>query len=169
MRGVLSRRPSEASLLAIVMFASLVVLAGRIVQIHLQFTNPEDRLELTMQHTVSQMLFVPLAYYGMAALGTYLSRLCGGQGSWREGRAAFFWAALVAAPIIALSLLVPLFMAGVPPEVSTVTAQVGAVFFTWALAQCFAEAFGFARTWLVFASFCVPALLIFVVVWLSRS
>jgi hypothetical protein len=43
--------------------------------------------------------------------------------------------------------------------------QVGPVFFAWALAQCYAEAFGFARAWAVFAVIAALVLLIVGAAW----
>ena len=169
MRGVLASRPSEAALLAFMLGGLLIVLAGKIIQIQILYASPEDRNDLVQSEAYAMLFWRSLAYYGMAALATLIARACGGQGAWKDGRAAFFWAVLVSAPVLLLSALLPLLLTGVPPEVATVTAQVGAVFFTWALAQCFAETFGFARTWIVCAAFCAPALLIFAAGWLMRG
>ena len=169
MRRLLDRRPSEATLLIIMVTGILIVMAGRVVQTQMLYANPEDRADVIQSMIYSMLFLLPLFYYAMAALGSAVARACGGQAGWREGRAAFFWAVLVAAPVQVLSAIVPLMLAGVPPEVSTVTAQVGGVFFAWALAQCFAEAFGFARTWVVFVAVCMPFMLIFAAAWLMRG
>ena len=169
MRRFLDRNPNEATLLIVMVTGILIVMAGRVVQTQLLYANPDDRSDVIQSMIYSMLFLLPLFYYGMAAVGSAVARACGGQGGWRDGRAAFFWAVLVAAPIQVLSAILPLFLAGVPPEVSTVTAQVGGVFFAWALAQCFAEAFGFARTWLVFVAVCMPFMLIFAAAWLMRG
>ena len=169
MRRLLDRKPSEATLLIIMVTGILIVMAGRVVQIQLLYANAEDRADILQSMIYSMLFLMPLFYYAFAAIGSAIARACGGQGGWRDGRAAFFWAVLVAAPVQVLSAVLPLFLAGVPPEVSTVTAQIGGVFFAWALAQCFAEAFGFARTWLVFVLVCMPFMLIWAAAWLMRG
>src|SRR5690625_3107221 len=80
-----------------------------------------------------------------AAFGTVLARAFSGQGGWHEGRAAFFWAALVSSPVLLLSGLLPLAFPGAPGVAIGIGTQIGPVFFAWALAQCYAEAFGFRR------------------------
>lgn len=169
-RAVLEANPAEAKLLVILMLAMALIFCARIVQIHVQFQNPDDRLELIMQQMVSQLLFLPLFYYGLAALVTAVSRLCGGVGGWKNGRVAVFWSTLVAAPVVLMSLLLPLVTTAWPMAIlPVVIAQLGSVFLAWALAQSIAAAFEFTRTWLVFACVCLPAAVLFVVAWLLRS
>ena len=149
MRGVLDSHPSEARLLAYAMIAAAFLLAGRIAGLLTSSTG--DVMARVLEQTVSLLFFLPLAYFGLAALGTWLARLAGGQGGWADGRAAFFWAALVSAPLILASALGQIAMAGAGPTVKAVIGQIGAVFFAWALANCFAETFGFASVWKVLA------------------
>ena len=161
MRGVLASRPSEGRLLAYALLAAALLLAGRIATLTIAArASAAELLPQVAAQAASMLFFVPLVYYGLAALGTALARACGGRGGWRDGRAAFFWAALVSAPVVILSSLVALALAAAPPALAVAVAQVGPVFFAWALAQCFAEAFGFTRSWAVFAAIGAVALLI---------
>lgn len=161
MRGVLESRPSEGRLLAYAMLAAAILLAGRIAALTIAAgAAVADVLPQVSAQVASLMFFVPLLYYGLAALGTALAKAFGGRGGWRDGRAAFFWAALVSAPVMVLSGLAALALGAAPGVLAVAVVQLGPVFFAWALAQCFAEAFGFARSWAVFASIGVVVLLI---------
>ena len=162
MRGVLESRPSEGRLLAYALLAAALLLAGRIATLSVVAQSGAADLPPRVAAQVASMLFfVPLVYYLLAALGTALAKAFRGRGSWRDGRAAFFWAALVSAPVVVLSSLTALALDAVPPALSVAVAQVGPVFFGWALAQCFSEAFGFTRSWAVFAT--IGALVLLVV------
>jgi hypothetical protein len=153
MRGLLESRPSEGRLLAYAFLATGLLLAGRIVTLTIAAqASVTDLLPQVSAQAASMLFFVPLVYYLLAALGTALARGFRGRGSWRDGRAAFFWAALVSAPVVVLSGFAALALDGAPRALTVGIAQVGPVFFAWALAQCFAEAFGFARSWVVFAA-----------------
>ena len=136
------------------------MLAGRIATLTIAArASVVDLLPLVAAQTASMLFFVPLVYYLLAAVGTALAKACSGRGSWRDGRAAFFWAALVSAPAVVLSGLAALTLDGAPRALVAGVAQIGPVFFAWALAQCFAETFGFARSWAVFAAIGAAVLL----------
>ncbi len=161
MRGVLESRPSEGRLLAYAFLAAGLLLAGRIATLTIVArAGVVDLLPQVVAQTASMLFFVPLVYYLLAGLGTALARVFRGRGSWRDGRAAFFWAALVSAPVVVLSGLAALTLDGAPRALVAGMAQLGPVFFAWALAQCFAAAFGFARGWAVFATIGAVVLLI---------
>lgn len=151
MRGVLASRPSESKLLVFAMLAATILLVGRITQELMLGTQGTALSEKISAEVVSLMFFLPLFYYALAALGTMLAKLFRGQGNWWEGRAAFFWAALVSAPILMLSSLAAVSFGSLGPVASMVAGQLGAIFFAWALAQCYAEAFAFRRSWAVLA------------------
>jgi hypothetical protein len=165
MRGVLDSQPSEGRLFAYALIAAAIVLIGRITDILAAEPPGDARLDMISGQVVSMLFFVPLIYYVLAAAGTGIARLFGGIGTWKTGRAAFFWAALVSAPVLLLTALganaVP---ADLQPLVVLLT-QLGQVVFAWALAQCFAEAFGFTRTWAVFAAIAGAAFAIILTVW----
>ncbi|MEM7059417.1 MAG: hypothetical protein AAF557_17675 [Pseudomonadota bacterium] len=148
MRGVLDSQPSEPRLLAYIMIAAMVLLAGRLVQ--LSFAGGEQVLASSLAQTVSLLFFMPLACYGLAALGTWVSRKFGGVGNWSNGRAAFFWATLVSSPVTTGAALFQVVL-GTDGLAHQVVGQIGSVFLAWALAVCFAETFGFKRVLLVLA------------------
>ena len=161
-RAVLDSRPSEGKILAFGMFAGLVLFVRQMADILSQPGLLQDQTELVMQNLVSFLFFVPLAYYGVAALGTAIARLFGGTGKWYEGRVAFFWAAFLAAPVMLITGVLPLFVSGLPEPFLILVGQIGVFFFAWAISQAFAEAFSFTRTWLVLIVVCSPAILTFV-------
>ncbi len=153
MRGVLQSRPSEGRLLAYAFLAAGLLLAGRIAVLAVAArSGAVDLVPHVAAQAASMLFFVPLVYYLLAALGTVLAKAFRGRGSWRDGRAAFFWAALVSAPVVVLSGLAALALDAAPRALGAAASQVGPVFFAWALAQCFAEVFGFRRSWAVFAT-----------------
>ena len=119
--------------------------------------------------TGSMLFFVPLIYYAFAAAGTGIARLFGGQGGWQSGRAAFFWAALVSAPVILITSIAAGALADTAKALAVILTQFGQVVFAWALAQCFAEAFGFTRTWAVFAAIAVPIVAIVLGIWVLQQ
>lgn len=162
MRGVLDSRPGEGRLFAYALTAAGMLLAGRMIA--LGAARGVDPGEAAAQ-VASLLFFVPLFYYGLAALGTVLARAFGGRGGWRDGRAAFFWAALVSAPVMALTGLAALALEDAPLPLVALLGQVGPAFFGWALALCFAEAFGFARAWTVFAVIAALVMSLVAVLW----
>ena len=76
----------------------------------------------------------------------------GGGGGWRDSRAALFWAALVAAPVMLAGTLLSLLLTGVPGQTGAIAGMLGAVAFAWAVAQCISEAHGFTSAWRVLAA-----------------
>lgn len=169
MRGMLDSHPGEARLFVYALAAAAMLLAGRVLALFAVAARLNADLPGRVAAEVAAlMFFVPLAWYALAALGTILARVFGGQGGWRDGRAAFFWAALVSSPVLMASALAPLAMTGAPREALVLAGQVGPVFFAWALAQCFAEAFGFERAWTVFAVIAAIVLALLGVAWLAR-
>jgi len=145
MRAMLASGPGEARLVAYAMIAVSIQLAGRVVELAAGDTAAADLAARVTEQAVSTLFFLPLAYYALAALGTALARGFGGHGGWFEGRAAFFWAALVASPVMLLSTLASLAIGQAPGTVQLIIGQAGPVFFAWALSQSYAEAFGFRR------------------------
>lgn len=167
MRGVLDSHPTEARLLAYVMIAASILLAGRVLSLLSASTG--DLMARVLEQTVSLVFFLPLVYYGLAALGTWMARKTGGQGGWIDGRAAFFWAALVSAPLMLASTLGQIILADVGTIARSIVGQIGSVFFAWALAACFAEAFGFRHTWKVLAAIVVLIGTILMTIWLLKG
>ncbi len=161
MRAELDRDPSEGQLLFFVMLSGLIWFAGRIAVLvygPLGPVIPEDefvgRVGLEF---ISAVFFRTLAFYALAALAGLIARAAGGSGGWRDSRAALFWAALVAAPVILAANFLSLLLAGIPGQAGAIASMAGAVAFAWAVANCFAEAHGFARAWRVLAVLAVLA------------
>lgn len=171
MRGVIESRPGEGRLFAYALGAGVILLLGRLPVLLAEATAGGVGADLPGRlgaQATALLFFVPLLYYALAALGTWIARSFGGVGGWRDGRVAFFWGALVSAPVMVLSSLVPLTMPGAPDMVRALIAQAGPVFFAWALAQCYAEAFGFRRASMVLAVILVIALAVLALGGLAR-
>ncbi len=155
MRAELERDPGEGRLLFYVMLSGLIWFIGRhalLVYGPLGPVIPEDefvgRVGLEF---ISAIFFRTLAFYALAALAGLIARAAGGSGGWRDSRAALFWAALVAAPVILAATLLSLLLTGVPGQAAAIASMLGAVAFAWAVAQCIAEAHGFTSVWRVLA------------------
>lgn len=168
MRGMLSSRPGEGRLFSYALGAALVLLGGRVLA--LLAAPAEMQAELPGQiaaHAAALLIFVPLIWYALAAFGTLLARAFGGEGGWREGRAAIFWAALVSSPVLTLSGLLPFLFPAESGLAVVIGTLIGPGFFGWAVAQCYAEAFGFRRASNVLAVIALLALVMVAVFWLA--
>jgi len=156
MRAELDQAPGEPKLLAWVMLSGLIWFLGRVVVLKLgpiaPTLDPDYVVMRIGAEFVGSMFFRTLAFYGVAALAGATAMKAGGTGSWRESRAAMFWAALVAAPVMLAGTLLSVLLADAPAEVRLIARMIGALAFAWAAAQCIAEAHGFARVWLVLAA-----------------
>ncbi|MEL6998787.1 MAG: YIP1 family protein [Pseudomonadota bacterium] len=160
---VLAARPSEGTLLAIAMFVSVLLLIRQSMSVFGDDAFADNRIEVFTGHVVSTLFFVPLGLYIFAALGTLIARLFRGAGSWYEGRVALFWSCFIAAPVLTLVALLK-FLAPEAAGLGFVLLDSAAfIFILWAVAQTFAGAFQFTRSWLVFAVVCSPAFLAYVV------
>lgn len=167
MRAMLESNPGEARLLAYAVLAAMLLLVERLFRLFAEAAPGADLTPRVVEQVVSLMFFLPLAYYGLAAVATMIARALGGQGGWFQGRAAFFWAALVSAPIVVLTGLAAL--AAGPGAGAAILRQAASFFFAWALANCFAEAFGFTSTMRVLAVIVVIALVPLGLVWALAS
>ena len=156
MRAELDRGPSEGRLLFYVMLSGLIWFIGRyavLVNGPLGPVIPEGQFVGRVGlEFVSAIFFRTLAFYALAALAGAVARAAGGSGGWRDSRAALFWAALVAAPVILAATLLSLLLTGVPGQAGAIAGMLGAVAFAWAVAQCIAEAHGFTSAWRVLAA-----------------
>ena len=155
MRAELDREPSEGRLLFFAMFAGLIWFLGQAAVLAYGPLAPtltgDEFTGRVAWEFITSVLFVPLFYYVLAAIGGTLARAMGGSGSWRDSRAAFFWAALVAAPAMLGAKLLALLLAGLPGPVVGSVEMLGKVAFAWTTAHCFAEAHGFGSAWKVLA------------------
>ncbi len=153
MRAELARDPSEGRLLFYVMLSGLIWFFGRYATLVYGPLGPAIPEEVFAGRVgvefVSAVFFRTLALYALAALAGAVARAAGGGGGWRDSRAALFWAALVAAPVMLAGTFLSLLLTGIPGQAGAIAGMLGAVAFAWAVAQCFAEAHGFASAWRV--------------------
>lgn len=154
MRLELDRDPSEGRLVFYAVLSQVVWLVGRLMDLAYGPLAPEvhsDVFALRAAGNTASLFFGVLMLYGVAALAHAIARALGGTGSWRDSRAAMFWAALVAAlPTLAAHLLA-LIAFGVPGRPQQVAGMAGALILGYVLARCIAEAHGFAGFWRGFA------------------
>jgi hypothetical protein len=147
MRLELDRAPSEGRLLFYAILSGLVWFLGRAALVAWGPLGPtyppaEFRGRLAAE-LVTSVFFRTLALYALAAVAGAVARAAGGTGSWRDSRAALFWAALVAAPAILAAHLLSVLLTGAPGQAARIAGLLGAVAFGWVAAQCLAEAHGF--------------------------
>jgi hypothetical protein len=160
MRTELDRAPSEGRLLFYLVLSQIVWLIGKLMELSFGPLAPiytSDDLAREASGHVASLFFRMLLMYGLAALGHGVSRAFGGTGSWRDSRAALFWAALVAAPAILAATLLSMLVTGLSWQAGSIASMLGAVALAWALAHCLAEAHGFAGAWRVLAAVAVLA------------
>lgn len=109
MRRLLAERPSEATLLSLLLLAAVIGFVGRSFVAFGALASsgePVDpelfRAELAAE-MVGALFFAPLAVYALGALTRLAGRALGGAGDWYACRAACIWAALLSAPALALA------------------------------------------------------------------
>ncbi len=155
MRHELDRGPTEGRLLFYAVLSGLVWFLGRAALLAwgpLAPTLPPEVFRGRIAaELVTSVLFRTLALYLLAAVVGLVSRAFGGGGTWRDSRAALFWAALVAAPAILAAHLFSVLLTGVPGRAAEIAGMLGGLAFGWVAAQCIAEAQGFSSGWRVLA------------------
>jgi hypothetical protein len=174
LRDELDRAPSEGRLLFYVMLSGLIWFIGRAAVLSwgplAPIMSEDEYTGRLASEFVGALFFRTLAFYGLAGLAGLIARAAGGTGSWRDSRAAVFWAALVAAPVILAATFLSLLLADLPGQAGAIASMLGAVAFAWAAAQCLTEAHGFARGWKVLAAVAAfAALLLGIAVLLLNS
>ena len=163
MRAVLDSKPSEGRILAFGMFAALIVFIRKTTPIFQAEDVSDAQLIAFIEHLVASLFFLPLGFYLAAVLATLIAKAFRGTGSWYEGRVAFFWALFLSSVVLVLAhLSFQLLGAYLPFAVLIMIWCAAMVFCPWALAQCFAEAFNFSRTWLVFVVTCSPMIVLYI-------
>ena len=157
LRWLLSRRPSEATLLVFLLVAGLFRFGESLAR--LQFgpgtaeRAPDTLTATLLAGIVFFALIWPIALYLLALAGHAIARAAGGTGSGHASRAAMAWAALVSGPVALVATTAGLIAAPLAgPAVGNVIGAVGFAAFAYAIAHCFAEAHGFRRPWAVFAA-----------------
>lgn len=161
MRWLLSRDPREGTLLAMAMASGVIAFLGRAGALWLSPEAAElgeAALRGRLQNELAAALFFrTLMLYLVAGLAGLVARAFGGHGSWKASRAATFWAALLAAPVLAAGELLA---APLPPLAALAAAVLAQLAFAWAFAACFAEAHGFASVPRVLAVVLVAGLVL---------
>ncbi len=156
MRRLLEDRPSESTLFVFILISGGLHFLGELARLWLApQTAGYSEGELVSRVGAAfagALIFRSLALYLVAIVGHGLARAFGGRGGGYESRAATAWAALVTAPVALAATLVGI---GLAPQIgeqgANAIGQVGGIAFAYAMAHCFAEAHGFARTWTVLA------------------
>lgn len=167
-RDLIAERPSEARLLFFVLLSDVIFFLSRGVS--LVIAPGSAAVDVMPPHPgIFVLVLVMLrtaSLYILSAMITILCRMMGGQGNWRDTRAAVFWAALAAAPVGVLGSLVtasfshlevfhPIFaepLIAMPPH------YIGVVALLFFLAAGVAEAHRFSRTSPVFIALSVGTL-----------
>ena len=107
MRRLLADGQREDRALAILMggafLAFLFQLPKLSRQAHLQ---GEDLTGLMANTLFACLFFLPLIFYGIAAVTHIIARIFGGKGTWYGARLALFWSFLAASPLMLLNGLV---------------------------------------------------------------
>lgn len=144
MRTLLAGEPREGTLLAMALGSSAIWALGRLMQLWFSPAaaelGPEPLVGRAGDEIVAALFYRPLMLYAVAGFAGLVARVCGSRASWRESRAATFWAALVAAPV---ALLAALAGALLPDAGAMVAESLGSLAFALAFAVFFAEAHGF--------------------------
>lgn len=155
LRAELERSAGEARLLFYAVLSGVIWFLGRAALLAWGPVAPmlsdEEFLRLIGAELVSAVLYRTLALYLVAAVVGLVAKRFGGTGSWRDSRAAVFWGALVAAPVILAATLVSMLLTGVPGRAAEIASMLGVFASAWVLAHCIAEAHGFASPWRVLA------------------
>ncbi|MEM7178291.1 MAG: hypothetical protein AAGD47_01785 [Pseudomonadota bacterium] len=162
-RRLMATRPTEGKLLAIAMLSGLVAflqwaMLFRFSGEGVGLSDPE-LLSRTGAQFISAILYRTLMLYLLAAVFALVLGRFGGTGGWVRTRAAVFWAALIAAPVMfVLAGLGAVFAGTLPPVALEGLAQLSRLLLVYVLAVLLAEAHGFTRVWPVFAGIVVVSI-----------
>ena len=164
MRAVLAARPREGTLLVLAMASGAVFFLGRAAGIWLSpeaASQGEDALIGQLQNElVGALIFRTLMLYAVAAFAGLVAKALGGTGSWADSRAATFWSALVAAPVVLVATIAAAMLDRGGADIGFIPQTIGQLFFAWAFAACLAEAHGFSSTIKVLGVLAVAGLLV---------
>lgn len=164
-RLLMASAPSEAKLLFIAILSGLFVFVGNVAVERIThqsgLTTDQEFQAFVAAQLITAAFFRTLALYGAAALLCIILRRFGGQAGWFENRAAFFWAALVAAPVLLVtSVLSAVALVRVGDGAEMVIGQIGGIVFALVLSVCLSEAHGFKRALPVFAGMVAVSLVL---------
>ena len=169
-RTLIDEKPSEARLIFFVLLSDVIFFLARTLSLVVApAAVTEDKLPLNIALWLIGVFVLRTAtLYVFSGIVGFIGRSLGGTASWRETRAAVFWASLVAAPVGVLGALlgaglghlsefVPVF--ATPPFVIG-PLVLGPVAFVWFISASVAEAHGTKRTSLVFIAFSILAVFV---------
>ena len=168
-RALIEEQPSEARLLFFVLLSDVIFFLSRTLSLVVAPGGATAKF-LPMEigvWLIGILLIRTATLYVFSGLVGAACRALDGQGSWRDTRAAVFWASLVAAPIGVLGALIGAGfdrLSGFAPIFRTdpfVIAPLclGIVAFVWFVSAAVAEAQKFTRTSFVFMAFSCMAVL----------
>ncbi len=178
-RALIEEEPSEARLLFFVLLSDVIFFLSFGVRLIVSpISAVEDILPVPAQLgslLLLIFLFRTAALYIFSAIVCIVGRMRGGTASWRDTRAAIFWASLVAAPIgvfgailgASFSHLEPFYPIFGSMLMAWPTVLIGIVAFVFFLSAGVAEAHRFERTSPVFITFSVLTVVLLIVAILS--
>lgn len=163
MRALLAMRPGEGRLLAYAMGSGFMRFLGRLAELWLGPGGGAAGREALVSRIGAEfagaLIFRTLALYLVAVLLWGVLRALGGRGGLYESRAALFWSAWVAAPVMLAATLAGLALEPVAgAQVAAGVELAGGLAFAAALAIATAEAHGLARVWPVLGAILALAL-----------
>lgn len=169
-RALIAENPSEARLLFFVLLSDVIFFLSRTLSLVVAPGSAASKflpVEIGIW-LILALLGRTLTLYVFSGLVGFVCRALGGQGSWRDTRAAVFWASLVAAPVgVAGALIGAAFerLSASLPILATdifviAPLSIGIVAFVWFVSAAVAEAQRFTRTSPVFMAFAVLTLVL---------
>lgn len=168
-RSLIRSNPSESRLLFLALLSDVVFFLARSLTM---VVAPPDSVGAQLPEQIGLGLVLAFLvrtslFYLIAATAKILSAPFGGRGSWRETRAAVFWAAFVSAPVEAFGALLLLAGGGLasiiplPPAPSVLVETpylLGPIAFGFFVCAGVAEAQGFRYTYRVMIAAALIAL-----------
>lgn len=146
-RAMLSSAPSEATLLKMVLGACLVHFAARTAA--LMISGADAPLARIGADFVAVLIVQAPFFYVIAALTGLVARAFKGQASWRQTRAAVFWAAVASAPAVFAATVLAAAVPG-PAEAAMAVELAGSAYFGYAFCVAVAMANEYRSAWGVF-------------------
>lgn len=150
-RAVLAARPSEGFLLVIAMTSGVFWLLGALAELwtsnEAAAMNEDQLLGQAQNLLVAGLFFRTLMLYAVAGAAGLAARLAGGTGSYSDTRAAVFFSALVAAPLLLTATLLAVIIGPAAPGFGAILRTLAQLAWLWAFSCFLAEAHGFRKSW----------------------
>ena len=169
-RTLIDEKPSEARLIFFVLLSDVIFFLARTLSLVVApAAVTEEKLPLDIAFWLIGVFVLRTAtLYVFSGIVGFIGRSLGGTGSWRDTRAAVFWASLVAAPVGVLGALLGAglgHLSEIMPIFATTPFVIGPlvlgpVAFVWFISASVAEAHGTKRTSLVFIAFSILAIFV---------